>query len=65
MASDETSMTEITIADDGRVFVFGLSREVLEVLLELCPHETSLLQRLERLPAPGTSLGCQPSTPQR
>ena len=32
---EETSITEITILPDGRIFVFGASREVLEVLDDL------------------------------
>jgi hypothetical protein len=40
---DETSVTEITLAADGRIFVFGLSREVLAVLREFCPLDHPLL----------------------
>ena len=55
--SDEDRMTEITIAPDGRVFVFGLSREALEVLSELGPgdaHARRLLQHVRE--ASGNSL---------
>jgi hypothetical protein len=31
-ASDETNLTEIEILPDGRILLFGASREVLEVL---------------------------------
>ncbi|HEX4144641.1 MAG TPA: hypothetical protein VHY91_14135 [Pirellulales bacterium] len=34
---DETAITEITIQPDGRIYVFGLSLEVAQVLAELCP----------------------------
>jgi hypothetical protein len=34
---DETAITEITIQPDGRIFVFGLSLEVAQVLEGLCP----------------------------
>jgi hypothetical protein len=40
---DETSITEITLQPDGRIFIFGLSREVLDILRELCPKEHPLL----------------------
>jgi hypothetical protein len=36
-AEDETAITEITIQPDGRIFVFGLSLEVAQVLEGLCP----------------------------
>jgi hypothetical protein len=42
---DETTMTEITILPDGRLYVFGMSRPVLEMLRSL---ETGN-PRLERL----------------
>lgn len=44
---DETTLTEITILPDGRIYVFGLSQPVLEVILELQPSN----QRLQRLHA--------------
>ena len=37
--------TEIHIAPDGRVFVFGLSKQVLEVLSGLCPGDRALQRR--------------------
>jgi hypothetical protein len=40
---------DITIAPDGRVFVFGLSREVLQVVAGLNPHDQRLSDRLVRL----------------
>jgi hypothetical protein len=40
--SDETHLTEITIQPDGRVYVFGLSRQVLELLGDLRPRDASL-----------------------
>lgn len=46
---DETTITEITIAPDGRVYVFGTSNRVLEVLDELELGDPSVSQRLERL----------------
>jgi hypothetical protein len=41
----EAMITEITIAPDGRVFVFGLSRGVLEMLASIQPEN----QKLSRL----------------
>jgi hypothetical protein len=40
---------DITIAPDGQVFVFGLSREVLEIVSDLNPHDQRLRGRLSRL----------------
>ena len=40
-AEDETAITEITIQPDGRIYVFGLSLEVAQVLSGLCPAGTS------------------------
>jgi hypothetical protein len=34
---DETAITEITIQPDGRIYIFGLSLEVAQVLEGLCP----------------------------
>lgn len=38
-SDEETAVTDIIIQPDGRIFVFGLSREVADVLEELCPKE--------------------------
>ena len=46
---DETSMTEITILPDGRICIFGLSREVLEVLDAAELADTAVKQRLALL----------------
>jgi len=43
---DETAMTEIMIHPDGRIFAFGLSREVAEILYSLCPEKHPLMQSL-------------------
>jgi hypothetical protein len=42
---DETDVTEITILPDGRVYVFGLSGQVLEVLQTLQTGD----ERVQRL----------------
>jgi hypothetical protein len=46
---DESAITEITIGTDGQIYVFGLSREILEVLSGLCPNDPAIQQRIERL----------------
>ena len=46
---DETSISEITIQPDGRVYVFGTSRQLLEVLEELCPDDLRLGRLLVRV----------------
>ena len=48
-ATDETSITEITIASDGRVFLFGLSVEVLELLGKIFPNDSAVMARLAQL----------------
>jgi hypothetical protein len=40
--ADETTMTEITVHPDGRVCIFGTSRQVLDVLLGLNPSSSKL-----------------------
>jgi hypothetical protein len=46
---NENSITELTIAPDGRVFVFGTSRSVLEVLEALQPRDRKLRCLLEHV----------------
>jgi len=53
---DESRLTEITLAADGRVFVFGLSREVLDILRDLCPPEHPLRAILEDQRISGTPM---------
>jgi hypothetical protein len=45
---DETALSEITILPDGRMFVLGASRQLLEVLEILCPNDATLEQRLKQ-----------------
>jgi hypothetical protein len=45
---DETRITELTIAPDGRVFAFGTSRPILELLEALQPRDTRVRRLLER-----------------
>jgi len=46
---DETMMTEITIYPDGRVFIFGTSRLVLEVMEQLNPQSPVVRQVLDQV----------------
>lgn len=39
---EETLTTEITIGPDGRIFVFGTSRPLLEILARLQPQDAHL-----------------------
>jgi hypothetical protein len=51
--ADESTLSEINILPDGRVFVFGTSRAVLEVLETLStPNERlqRLLETVQNLP---------------
>jgi hypothetical protein len=46
---DQTLMTELSILPDGRIFVFGASRGVLEVLQLLQPRDPELARRLAQV----------------
>jgi hypothetical protein len=46
---EETSITELTIASDGRIFVFGMSRQILELLKDLDFNAADLDLRIEHL----------------
>ncbi len=48
-ADDETRITEITIMPDGQIYVFGMSRQVLELLDQLKFGDRALKQRIEHL----------------
>ena len=48
-AVDESLISEISIAADGRVYVFGLSRQVLDVLCVLQPEDPKLSKLLGHL----------------
>jgi hypothetical protein len=49
---DERDICEISILPDGRVCVFGASREVIEALAVLNPDDLPLRERIERFRAP-------------
>jgi hypothetical protein len=58
----DVATTDITIAPDGRVFIFGLSADVLEVAAKLNPSDGALQRRLEHMrrckaPPPSTAKG--------
>jgi hypothetical protein len=40
--TEETDVTEITIQPDGRLYVFGASRDVLEALDAINPRDARL-----------------------
>lgn len=37
--TEETELTEITLQPDGRIYVFGASRDVLEVMNSINPRD--------------------------
>lgn len=48
-AHDETSITDLEIMPDGRIFVFGASSPILEILEELqSSKDSSVSARLQR-----------------
>lgn len=47
-AEDETSLTEMELMPDGRIFVFGASGPILEILSQLqAPDDRSVTSRLQ------------------
>jgi hypothetical protein len=50
LTNDETNLTELEIGPDGRVYVFGASQEVLQILDALRKQDESIRRRLERIP---------------
>ncbi len=52
-AEDETAITDIRIAPDGRVFVFGASGQILAMLSELGWGDDNLQARLKFLKTSG------------
>jgi hypothetical protein len=51
---NEKNVTELSIAPDGRVFAFGTSKAILEVLKALRPDDVrvcALLNHVHNLPA--------------
>jgi len=53
MGEDESPWTEITIQPDGRVYVFGMSRAVLEVIAQLPTDDPTLRILWEQVQQPG------------
>lgn len=45
---EEDTVTDITIGTDGRVYVFGASRPILDLLHELGMSGLALAERLNR-----------------
>ena len=46
---NEKNISELTISPDGRVFAFGASRGVLEVLSALAPDDQRIRRMLDRV----------------
>ncbi|RLS29940.1 MAG: hypothetical protein DWH79_11400 [Planctomycetota bacterium] len=65
-AGDESTESEIAIGADGRVHIFGASREILEALAAIGVRGDAVAQRLGRglVAACGTPQGASPP-PQR
>jgi hypothetical protein len=51
MAADEDILSEISILPDGRVYVFGMTRPLLEVLAAVPVRETGWQALLEQMKA--------------
>lgn len=49
MDESESPWTEITIQPDGRVYIFGMSKSVLEVMCGLPTQEPTLSRLLEHI----------------
>lgn len=49
MDESESPWTEITIQPDGRVYIFGMSKAVLEVMSGLPTQEPTLSRLLEHI----------------
>jgi hypothetical protein len=58
---DETTLTEITVLPDGRIYVFGASQAVLEALAGLWPGDVDLQIRVDRLRALSATSGAATS----
>ena len=53
---DETELTEITIQPDGRIYVFGASLPVLQILQTLQPNDARIASILRQINPPGNLL---------
>jgi hypothetical protein len=53
---DETELTEITIQPDGRIYVFGASLPVLQILHKLQPNDPRIASILRHANPPGNLL---------
>lgn len=60
-ADDETSLTELELMPDGRIFVFGASGPILEILSQLqSPDDRTVSSRLQEAPLTPISCGSEP-----
>lgn len=58
-ADDETATTDIEIGPDGRIYIFGASRAVLEVMHDIGVSDSHLearLQQMSQLAAPARQM---------
>ena len=63
-ADDETAITDIELLPDGRIFVFGASRQVLELLRDLeNPSDSIIAARLSHLNSNDVLVTPLPQTP--
>jgi hypothetical protein len=46
---DETAISEITIGPDGRIYVFGASYEVLQIIERLASHDSEVHPRMAHI----------------
>ncbi len=51
-SSEETSVTDIEISPDGRIFLFGVSPQVLQILYDCGLTDQSLKNRLDSSNSP-------------
>ena len=56
---DETNLTEITIQPDGRVYVFGASLPILQILQSLQPNDPRISAILRHANSPKSLLDSQ------
>jgi hypothetical protein len=50
VTTDETAVTDIELTPDGRIFLFGASRAILELLDSLGLGDAALRERFEAAP---------------
>ena len=56
---DEADISEISILPDGRICVFGASRQVMEALAVLNPDDPAFCRRIMRVRGVGAAAGAR------